>query len=233
MVPAATPPMSGAAPSGPGQGVRSFRYRALDGAGHVVSGQVEAPGEREALRALLGQDLTPLDINAVQGAAPGAGQALFLRAPRGADCIQLLEEMATLLKAGVSLGEAMPSLAEAYARTALGGPLAAMTRSVRAGTGLGVAFREAALPLPRYALALVDAGEASGAMSEALADAARPDGRGSPDAPGIAQCPDVSGRSGGLGRLCHPDRVHCRGAALCHASEGGARRDTRGLPRRD
>ncbi len=155
-------------PAGP----LTFRYRALDAAGKSVDGQIEAPGEREALRALLAQDLTPLEVAAAPGAGARCRAARTARRPRVADCIQLLEELGTLLKAGVPLGEAMPSLASAYGKTPLGAPLAEMARDVRAGSGLGAAFRAAGVPLPRYALALVDAGEASGAMAEALADAA-------------------------------------------------------------
>ncbi len=155
-----------------GGGSLTYRYRALDAAGKALAGQIDAGGEREALRALLAMGLTPLEVSATQ--APGARSASLRMARRAkvADCIQLLEELSTLLKAGVSLGEAMPSLASAYDRTVLGAPLSAMARSVRAGLGLGAAFRDARVPLPRYALALVDAGEASGAMAEALADAA-------------------------------------------------------------
>jgi general secretion pathway protein F len=156
-------------------GPRTWRYRALDASGKDVTGQVEAEGEREALRALLAMDLTPLDVDP-QGegsVAVLAARRLHLnRAPKPEDSIQLLQELGTLLKAGVSLGEAMPSLALAYARTALGASLEEMARSVRAGTALGAAFRETKFPLPRYALALIDAGEASGAMAQALADAA-------------------------------------------------------------
>ena len=160
--------------------VQTFTYRALDRAGHPVAGQLEAGGEREALRALLAQDLTPISVAAAH-AAEGAGAATaafgWRRRAKSADCIQLLEELGTLLKAGVPLGEALPGLALAYGKTALGPVLQALTKDVRAGAALGPALREAtqsnALPLPRYALALVDAGEASGALAEALADAAR------------------------------------------------------------
>jgi len=152
--------------------IQPYRYRALDKSGSAVSGQVEATSERDALRALLAQDLTPLEVIAAGPTKQSGFSLRFSRGPKSADCIQLLEELGTLLKAGVSLGEAMPSLATAYEKTTLGPALAEMSRQVRAGSSLVAAFRDTKVPLPRYALALVEAGEASGAMAEALADAA-------------------------------------------------------------
>ena len=162
------------------QGAQTFTYHALDRAGQSVAGQIEAGGEREALRALLAQDLTPISVTAARGtSAAGATTPAFglHRRAKSADCIQLFEELGTLLTAGVPLGEALPGLAQAYGKTPLGPSLEALTKAIRAGTALGPALREVAqtngLPLPRYALALVDAGEASGALASALADAAR------------------------------------------------------------
>lgn len=147
-----------------------FTYRALDANGVTRSGTLVAPDEAAAARQLLEQGLRPfnLESKAVAVAAkPGK------RGPVGiADQLVLIQELSTLLGAGISLSEALPSLAQAYAAQALGPALASVEQAVRAGQRLSEAFRGSRLGLPPYVLALVEAGEASGALAAALADAA-------------------------------------------------------------
>ncbi len=87
------------------------------------------------------------------------------------DRITLVQELATLLGAGISLSEALPSLTAAYADQALGPGLARVDREVRGGERLSAALGRSDLALPPYVLALVQAGEASGELASALADA--------------------------------------------------------------
>jgi general secretion pathway protein F len=150
----------------------SFDYRALDKAGADVRGRLEAAGDVEALRLLTAQGLTPLEVSATR---PNRGNGLVRgrRAIKLPDLTQLLQEMATLLKGGVPLGEVLPSLAVAYRATPLGDPLSVMDKAVRGGRRLSEAVAEAALPLPRYAHAVIQAGEASGHMAAALEDVHR------------------------------------------------------------
>lgn len=147
----------------------SFNYRALDKSGADVRGRLEATGDVEALRLLTAQGLTPLEVT--EARQPQGGISIKLRRKiKLGDLAQLLQEMATLSKGGVPLGEVLPSLAQAYRNTPLGDPLSAMDKSVRGGRRLSEAVVDAALPLPKYALAVIQAGEASGQMAAALED---------------------------------------------------------------
>ena len=149
----------------------SFSYRALDAEGQSRSGVLLARDEATAIRTLLQQGLTPVSVTAAAAvAAPRSG-------PSGAgigaaDRIGLVQELATLLAAGISLGEALPSLAEAYAAQSLGPPLAGLDRTVRGGERLSAALAASSLGLPPYVLAMTEAGEASGELAAALRDAA-------------------------------------------------------------
>jgi general secretion pathway protein F len=98
--------------------------------------------------------------------APGP----VVRRVKAGEVAQLLQELATLLKGGVALGEALPSLAQAYRSTGLETPLAGIDQAVRSGQHLSEAVKQAGLPLPRYALAVIESGEASGQMAGALED---------------------------------------------------------------
>jgi general secretion pathway protein F len=146
-----------------------FTYRALDAQAARHTGQLEADDEPAAVRELMRRGLTPLDVDAV---GQPAGARSGRRRITASDRIALVQELATLLGAGISLAEALPSLATAHAATALGVALARVDRDVRGGQRLSEALRASGLDLPPDVLALVQAGEASGALARALADGA-------------------------------------------------------------
>ncbi|HEY1090434.1 MAG TPA: type II secretion system F family protein [Burkholderiaceae bacterium] len=146
-----------------------FDYIARDADGREHKGAVEAADEGMAVRDLSGQGLTPVRLTALgrPAAAPGAKRRVS-----PADQGVLLRELATLLGAGVSLGDALPSLAEAYAGLPLGPALDRMHAHVRGGGRLSEALRDPQLKLPAFVLALTLAGEASGQLARSLTDAA-------------------------------------------------------------
>ena len=151
-----------------------FQYRARDADGAERRGLIEAVDAQSAVRELLRKQWVPVDVALVQAAAASPLGGLRPRRATGAsELIVLLQELSTLLEAGVSVAEALPSMAEAYAAQPSGPALAAVRDSVNAGRPLADGLRQASsLGLPAYALALIEAGEASGALARALKDAA-------------------------------------------------------------
>lgn len=146
-----------------------FDYAARDSSGQAHSGQLEATDQADAVARLAAQGMTPTSLQA-RGAAP------VRKAVRGriklADQVVLLRELATLLTAGVTLGDALPSLVQAYEGQPLGAPLAQMEALVRGGGRLSDALRSEALRMPVYVIALAQAGEASGDIARALQESA-------------------------------------------------------------
>jgi general secretion pathway protein F len=151
---------------------RNYSYRALDADGQPCQGVVVAGDEAAALRDLVRQGLMPISVKAP--GAPAAPTARVGGAGRvgGADRVSLVQELATLLGAGISLAEALPSLAQAYTAHALGPALAGLDRDVRAGQRFSEALARSPLGLPAYVVALAEAGEAGGELAGALRDAA-------------------------------------------------------------
>jgi general secretion pathway protein F len=146
-----------------------FEYLARDADGREVRGQLPAAGEGDAVRALAEQGLTVVRLQAQRvPSVRGRRKGPVTRA----DQIILLQELATLLRAGISLGDALPSLTQAYAQHALGAALEDMHAQVRAGGRLSTALQLPSLGLPGYVHALTQAGEASGQLARALGDAA-------------------------------------------------------------
>ena len=151
---------------------RSYSYRALDADGQPCQGVVVAGDEASALRDLVRQGLMPISVIAAGTAATPAPAAGRVGRVSGADRVSLIQELATLLGAGISLAEALPSLAQAYAAHALGPALAGLDRDVRAGQRFSESLARSPLGLPAYVVALAEAGEAGGELAGALRDAA-------------------------------------------------------------
>ncbi|MCG5500819.1 type II secretion system F family protein [Ectothiorhodospira lacustris] len=149
-----------------------FRYQARDRQGMAQRGLLQAAGPREALGQLERRGMTVIQLDAV-GTDPVPATPPRTRRIRAQDRILLLEELATLLEAGVSLAEAAQSLESAYRHHPLGLPLTRLRRTVQGGRNVADAFREAHLGLPDYAHVLVESGEAAGRLPAALRDAAR------------------------------------------------------------
>jgi general secretion pathway protein F len=146
-----------------------FDYLARDVEGREHKGTVEATDEASAVRELGSQGLTPVRLTTLGrvNLAPASKRRIS-----PADQGVLLRELATLLAAGVSLGDALPSLAMAYTGLPLGPALERMHGHVRAGGRLSDALGDPQLKLPAFVLALTLAGEASGQLARSLTDAA-------------------------------------------------------------
>lgn len=147
-----------------------FRYRALDNRGQTLVGQLVADSEADAARSLVRQGMTPLTLEPLEAAAaPGGTRRAAVTL---LDRIVLLRELATLLRAGVALDEALGSLSSGHASGGAGAGLARIHQEVRAGKSLHDALRDSGLNFAPYVLTLVRVGEVSGELGQALSDAA-------------------------------------------------------------
>ncbi|MFN3842950.1 MAG: type II secretion system F family protein [Rehaibacterium terrae] len=143
----------------------NYRYQAIDKDGQQVSGMLEAASEREAGRILLRQGLTALSL--VED-APRRQGARFGRSASRRELQLVLQEFATLLESGVSLVTAVTSLARSSHHPQLTAAFGEIAKAVRRGDSFSQALREAKLPVPGYFHQLVEAGEATGKLAEAL-----------------------------------------------------------------
>ena len=156
--------------------VVTFAYKGADSAGQQRAGFVEAAHQQAALDGLLAQGLRVYDLRVapqllvVSGSLPGSGRANKVTAQQR---VWLLDELATLLEAGVALAEAVESLQQGHAQSALGGALSKINTSLRGGMAFSQALAESGLGLPRYVTELVRAGESTGRLAGAARAAAQ------------------------------------------------------------
>lgn len=143
-------------------------------AGRVQRVVLDAPTAHEAARAAwrrFGPGTLLLSVEpAERGGRPGGGVGPW-------DLEMLCRQMEALLRAGVTVQEALEDLSRQVERKALAGALRAVSESVRAGSSLSASLRAHPRVFPGVFCQAVAAAEEAGALPEALASMALHFGR--------------------------------------------------------
>ncbi len=148
-----------------------FQYKASTPTGELVEGQMEADDRQAVVRRLQAQGQIPIRAEEVQGAglAPRSrGRRRRGRVGRRQLGVITLE-LSVLLEAGLPLERALGILTDLAESDALHGLLGRLRAAVRGGEDLSTAMEaEPTVFFPLY-VNLVRAGEAGGALDQALA----------------------------------------------------------------
>jgi general secretion pathway protein F len=157
-----------------------FRFEGFDARGAIVEGQLEASSSQEALQRLAERAVTPTKLEDQSGAAAefGSKAPSMLGFAQSAkvkvgEQILIIRELSTLLRAGITLVDAVDSLALSRVNTAAGAGLRRAHRSLNAGTPFVKALEETKIEFPQYVFQLAATGEMTGKLSSALADGAK------------------------------------------------------------
>ena len=138
-----------------------YRYRAATATGEVVEGVLDAQSRRTALDQLHRQRLYPVTVEEMSlGGAEGRGPRLGRRAAVAV----WTRNAATLLGAGVPLERTLTFTADHAAHDGLATALRQVRRAVQEGSTLADALARQPAFFPPVVVAMVSAGEASGAL---------------------------------------------------------------------
>jgi general secretion pathway protein F len=149
--------------------VTSFSYEAINAEGAVLQGRIDASDLRSAQRSLRQRGLTPLALSAAaERLRPAARAARFSRGLTNRDCILAMGELATLVEAGVPLGETLSVLAERNDKPEIVAAFVEMDRRLKRGQSVADALRGGLSMLPAYVYQLVQAGEEVGKLGQSL-----------------------------------------------------------------
>jgi general secretion pathway protein F len=150
-----------------------YRYKAVNTAGDVAAGELEAANESEIVDRLRDQGLMPMQV--VAAPRPGVAQRPVERrrwfTPRRVTRNQMISftrELATLLRAGLPLDRALEILISLAATPPLARMLQAIRDSVRGGKSLSQALDMHREVFSRFYVSIVRAGEAGGALGTVL-----------------------------------------------------------------
>lgn len=147
-----------------------FRYKALNGEGELLDGQMEAGSEAEVVARLQEQGHLPVETRAANADEPGPG----LRAPwrarvlAGGALVQFTHQLASLLGAGQPLDRALSILIDLPEDARERRTLAAIRDAVRGGAPLSTALERQHGVFSRLYVNMVRAGEAGGSLHDTL-----------------------------------------------------------------
>ena len=154
-----------------------YSYRAVTAAGDVSSGELEAANESEIVDRLRDQGLLPMQIAESLGGAAAASQAVrparqSLFAPKRVtrdNVLALTRDLATLLRAGLTLDRALELLISLATSQPVAAMLQGVRDEVRGGKSLSQALDARRDVFSRFYVNIVRAGEAGGALGTVLA----------------------------------------------------------------
>ena len=141
-----------------------FEYEIIEPDGRLVKGRAEAATVTDLVRDLSAGGGTVVEAKE-RRAAP---RAAFRRRLRPQERVNAFHELAVLLGSGVSLGEAVQAQARGSTQPEIGAAFRSMATALLRGQSFRDALRGAGLELPSYVHHLVEAGELSGRLAEAL-----------------------------------------------------------------
>src|SRR5262249_43713146 len=151
-----------------------YRYKAVNNAGDVAAGELDAANESEIVERLRDQGLMPMQVVAAGERARGAQRPAERRrwfTPRHVTRNQMIaftHELATLLRAGLPLDRALEILISLAATPAVARLLQTIRDSVRGGKSLSQALDMHREVFSRFYVSIVRAGEAGGALGTVL-----------------------------------------------------------------
>lgn len=145
-----------------------YRYQAVNNEGMAFNGALRAENERAAARALERRGMTVIALRSEQTLAADAGRRRRLKPT---DVILALQELATMLNSGVTVADAVSAQAVSAHHPKIVEAFSGMSRGLQRGQQFSAALAGSGLPLPEYVMQLARAGEMTGELGRALADA--------------------------------------------------------------
>ena len=149
-----------------------FQYKAANVSGDVVQGEMEAINQEAVIRQLQAQGHIPIRAEEVREPEPDGVPSAFKiqrRRPGRKEVNVFTIELATLLKAGLTLEKALEMLVTLVDKSPFRDVIESLLADVRGGAFLSAALDSHDRLFSRFYRNMVKAGEASGALDAALA----------------------------------------------------------------
>jgi general secretion pathway protein F len=155
-----------------------YRYKAVDAAGAVATGELDAANESEIVERLRDQGMLPMQVAQASGAAVVSASAGVAPLPRPRlfasrkvtrdQLLSITRELATLLQAGLPLDRALETLIGLSMSVPATALLQQIRDEVRGGKSLSQALDARREVFSRFYINIVRAGEAGGALGVVL-----------------------------------------------------------------
>ncbi|CAN8141675.1 Type II secretion system protein F [uncultured Thiomicrorhabdus sp.] len=146
-----------------------FEYKALTQQGKNKKGMLESDSERLARQQLRDQGLTPIALQEVKASKPAKSSGGWLQAKLATEELALFtRELHTLLEAGTPLNNALKALTEQAEKKTAMRFIRSLHSKVSEGYSLTQALQKAPYRIPADYIAIIQAGEHSGHLTEVM-----------------------------------------------------------------
>jgi len=146
----------------------AYEYRAMDASGRAKKGVLTGDSARQIRSQLRGQGLYPVDVQPVAERSGAKGGGLFQKRVSTANLALMTRQLATLVRAGMPLEEALRALGEQVNGRRLQSVVAGVRSQITEGASLTEALGQFPGTFPELYRVMVEAGEASGRLEEVL-----------------------------------------------------------------
>ena len=149
----------------------TFVYRAADRQGQTIDGVMEAPDARGVVERLQRDAYFPIQVapQDERRSLIGLGRATFGRRITRAEILTLIQQLATLIEAGLPLDRALVILGDLAPNPRLRAVVGDLLKSIRGGSSLAEAMgKHQPRPFSRLAVNMVRAGEKGGVLDATL-----------------------------------------------------------------
>ena len=145
----------------------SFKYEAINTAGKIMKGSIEAETPERAREEVKRMGYTPVSVTQ-QGVLDKDINIGIKKKPSARDLSVFCRQFVSMLRAGVTIMDALKMLCEATENTALRNAIQQIRISTEKGEPLSTAFGEHPDVFPELMEKMVAAGEASGSLDVAV-----------------------------------------------------------------
>lgn len=146
----------------------AFEYQALDAAGKLLSGTMEAESRAEVMAQLDRSGWTPIAAKPKAASGGRSWRDLLTPEPRPEEITAMTLDLAMLLKGGVSLNEALAILVQMESKRWLSAVLRELNVALSHGKSLSQALAQHPTLFPPIYVKMVEVAETAGRLEEAL-----------------------------------------------------------------
>lgn len=146
----------------------NFLYKIKTQSGEILEGKIEAPDENTAVDTLQSKGYLILSIEQLEGDIFSIDLNKYLQKPTNKDIVIFTRQLSTLIDADMPLAEGLRTLARQFEKPTLRKVLSDISDAVEGGSALSGALSSHPELFTSFYIKLVQSGEVSGKLHEAL-----------------------------------------------------------------
>jgi len=146
----------------------NFSYKIKTQNGEILEGKIEAPDENAAVETLQGKGYLILSIERLEGDIFSIDLNKYFQKPTNKDVVIFTRQLSTLIDADMPLAEGLRTLARQFEKPTLKKIISEISDAVEGGSALSNALAAHPKLFSSFYIKLVQSGEVSGKLHEAL-----------------------------------------------------------------